>query len=53
MEVRSRIFQGIVGLACLGGLLVGVPTALWKLAGWPLPHGIPSLHELGDALERE
>ena len=30
--------------------MFGVPFALWQLAGWPLPHGIPSLHELREAL---
>ena len=33
-------------------LLIGVPTALAVLAGWPLPHALPSVAAFGDAPAR-
>src|SRR5205085_5593668 len=32
------------------GLVIGIPAALAVGVGWPLPHAIPTLHELSQAL---
>jgi DNA-binding SARP family transcriptional activator len=39
--------SSLMTLALLGG---AVPVALWKLAAWPLPSGVPSLSEVAHAL---
>jgi len=33
-------------------LVGGIPMLLWRLAGWPLPHSLPSFAELRAALTR-
>jgi DNA-binding SARP family transcriptional activator len=55
MKERSKLRQVASGLGALAGLLVlvvGVPVALWKLVGWPLPTSLPSWDEISDALGR-
>lgn len=55
MQERSKLRQVASGLGALAGLLalvVGVPLALWKLVGWPLPTSLPSWHEISDTLGR-
>jgi DNA-binding SARP family transcriptional activator len=50
---RGRGAEVVKGLSSLVGLLVvavGVPVVLWRIIGWPLPHALPSLDELRDAL---
>jgi len=42
--------RGFGAVVALGLLLVGVPVALAALAGWPLPHGVPTWSELTSAL---
>lgn len=37
-----RLSRGLGGLLALLALLVGVPVGLAALAGWPLPHGLPT-----------
>jgi hypothetical protein len=52
---RNRSWEVARGLCALAGLLlvvVGLPVVLWEIIGWPLPHALPSLSELGDALTR-
>ena len=52
---RNRSREVARGLCALAGLLlvvVGLPVVLWEIIGWPLPHALPSLSELGDALTR-
>ena len=41
---------GALAALALALLLLGVPVALWALAGWPLPTSVPSWGDLGDAL---
>ena len=53
MRFRSQLHRTVAGfgsLATILALLVGIPLALWLLAGSPIPTGLPSLSELGDAL---
>ena len=50
---KTPLTEVLRGLAALGGLLVllvGVPAALWSLAGWPLPSRFPSLGDLRRSL---
>lgn len=37
-----RLSRGLGALLALLALLVGVPVGLAALAGWPLPHGLPT-----------
>jgi len=56
MPVQSlvgRLIRGLASLATLLVLLVGVPFALWALARWPLPAGLPSPGDVTDALSQE
>jgi DNA-binding SARP family transcriptional activator len=36
----------------VAGLVGGIPWLLWRLAGWPLPHSLPTLTELRAGLTR-
>jgi len=48
-----RITQFVRGLAALGALmalLAGVPYALVRFVGWPLPRSVPSWHQFTNAL---
>jgi DNA-binding SARP family transcriptional activator len=47
-----RIATGVASLVTLVVLAAGVPIALWKLAGSPLPSSLPSLHDLAQTLSR-
>ena len=47
-----RVVTAVASLAILVVLTVGTPIALWKLAGWPLPAGLPTLHDVTQALSR-
>jgi DNA-binding SARP family transcriptional activator len=52
-RIRSRPREVARGLCALAGLVLvvtGVPVVLWTVIGWPLPHALPSLGDLGDAL---
>jgi DNA-binding SARP family transcriptional activator len=46
----SRGLQAVVAIAVLGGLCLGLPWALVRFVGWPLPDHIPSLDDLGAVL---
>jgi hypothetical protein len=45
-----RLMRAIAALAVLVVLLVGVPWALSRFVGWPLPNALPSRSDLTDAL---
>ena len=47
-----RLGLGLSSLALLVFVTVGVPIALWAMAGSPLPAGIVSPHEIANALSR-
>ena len=42
--------RGLVALAGVAILVVGLPAALAAWVGWPLPAEVPSLSQIGDAL---
>lgn len=46
----SRVSRGLGALLALLALLVGVPVGLAALAGWPLPHSLPTPDAVGRAL---
>jgi hypothetical protein len=46
----ARLASGLGALAALACLVLGVPLALTLVVGWPLPHGVPSVGEIGSAL---
>ncbi len=46
----GRLLWGLEALLVLLALVGGVPVTLWMYVGWPLPHALPSLAELGRAL---
>jgi DNA-binding SARP family transcriptional activator len=46
----SDLARGLAALAALVALVVGAPAALALVVGWPLPHAIPSVAELSQAL---
>src|SRR5258705_13593678 len=55
MQPTALLRRITTGLACLVTLVVlaaGVPIALWRLAGWPLPVGMPSVDQVAQALTR-
>ena len=48
----GRILKGLCALGLLAGIAAGIPWALWHFIGWPLPHHVPSLAQLGHALDQ-
>ncbi len=46
----GRLVRGLAAAAVLLVLVAGVPAGLWVFVGWPLPHALPDLAELGRAL---
>jgi DNA-binding SARP family transcriptional activator len=50
LRALGRLVRGLAALAVLLVLVVGVPAGLWVVVGWPLPHALPDLAELGRAL---
>lgn len=51
-STARRTLTGIGSLTFGFALLVGVPLALWRLAGWPLPATLPTPDDLGRAMSR-
>ena len=49
----GRVARGLVALVLLAALVAGVPWALWHFVGWPLPHHVPSVSQVGRALNRQ
>jgi DNA-binding SARP family transcriptional activator len=53
LRVRgAEITRALLALVVLAALVGGIPVLLWRLAGWPLPHSLPSLTELRAGLTR-
>ena len=48
----GHILKGLCALGLLAALAAGIPWALWHFIGWPLPHHVPSLAQLGHALDQ-
>ena len=48
----GHIVKGLCALGLLAALAAGIPWALWHFIGWPLPHHVPSLAQLGHALDQ-
>jgi hypothetical protein len=48
----GRVVKGLGALVLLVALVVGVPWALWHFIGWPLPHHVPSVGQVGHALNQ-
>lgn len=46
----GRLAWALAALMVLLALVGGVPAALWVFVGWPLPHALPTLAELGRGL---
>jgi len=47
---RGDALRGLAALLGILVLTVGVPVALWKAIGWPLPDAVPTVAELRDVL---
>jgi DNA-binding SARP family transcriptional activator len=47
----SHMARAVGAAAALAGLVVGVPIGLAAVAGWPLPHGLPTVSAVRRALE--
>jgi DNA-binding SARP family transcriptional activator len=52
MRRVGHIVKGLCALGLLAALAAGIPWALWHFIGWPLPHHVPSLAQLGHALDQ-
>ncbi len=48
----GRVVKGLGALGLLVALVGGVPWALWHFIGWPLPHHVPSVGQVGHALNQ-
>ena len=51
-SVVVRMAKGLGALIALAALVVGVPAALCRFVGWPLPHAIPKIGELSRSLQQ-
>src|SRR4051794_5098096 len=51
MSRRRDVAAFLGSLLTLLALLIGVPAVLALLAGWPLPHALPSIAEVRRALD--
>ena len=51
MSRLAHLAKGIGALALLAALVAGIPWALWHYIGWPLPHHVPSVVQVGHALD--
>ena len=49
-STNSRILTALGALGLLSLLLIGVPVALWAIAGSPLPSSVPSVTDIVDGL---
>src|SRR5437764_5979377 len=47
-----RLLRALASAATLVALLAGLPWALARFVGWPLPHQIPSLGQVQATLDR-
>lgn len=53
MTRATRIAKGLAALVVLTGLVAGVPWALVRYIGWPLPHALPSWAQFTGALHHQ
>ena len=51
MSRPAHLAKGIGALVLLAALVAGIPLALWHYIGWPLPHHMPSVAQVGHALD--
>ncbi|MHB1931240.1 MAG: LysM peptidoglycan-binding domain-containing protein, partial [Acidimicrobiales bacterium] len=51
MARLAHLAKGIAALVVLAALVAGLPWALWHYIGWPLPHHMPSVAQVGRALD--
>ena len=51
MSRLAHLAKGIGALVLLAALVAGIPLALWHYIGWPLPHHLPSVAQVGHALD--
>jgi hypothetical protein len=51
MTRLAHLAKGIAALVVLAALVAGIPLALWHYIGWPLPHHLPSVAQVGHALD--
>jgi DNA-binding SARP family transcriptional activator len=51
MARLAHLAKGIAALVLLAALVAGIPWALWHYIGWPLPHHVPSVAQVGRALD--
>lgn len=50
MSALGRAVRGLSALSALVALVAGVPWALWRFIGWPLPHSLPTWEQISQAL---
>ena len=50
MARLAHLAKGIGALVLLAVLVAGIPLVLWHYIGWPLPHHLPSVAQVGHAL---
>ena len=48
----AEITAGLTALLALTALTAGLPVALYLVAGSPLPHAVPALHQITATLGR-
>ncbi|MFF0147028.1 DNA-binding SARP family transcriptional activator [Amycolatopsis sulphurea] len=46
----GRVLRGLIGAAVLLALVAGLPGALWRYVGWPLPNHVPTWAEVQGVL---
>ena len=46
----GHVLKGAGAAVLLAVVVAGVPWALWHFIGWPLPHHLPTPHQVGHAL---
>ncbi|MDA8274600.1 MAG: LysM peptidoglycan-binding domain-containing protein, partial [Actinomycetota bacterium] len=51
MARLAHLAKGIAALVLLAALVAGIPWALWHYIGWPLPHHMPSVAQVGHVLD--
>ena len=52
MTRAIKIAKGLAALGLLVALVGGVPWALWRYVGWPLPHTLPSWSQFTTGLDQ-
>ncbi|WP_236703777.1 BTAD domain-containing putative transcriptional regulator [Lentzea aerocolonigenes] len=46
IRIAGRVLRGLIAATALLVLMAGVPWALWRYVGWPLPNHVPTWTEL-------